>query len=118
MNEEITPLQTDLASFVKLGKADFIGKAALAAPAEPDIIRVGLEITGRGIVREACPLYAGGDQVGQSTSGTHCPFLGKAVAMALIDRAYSQAGTELEAEVRGRRIPVRVVPLPFYKRAK
>ena len=73
-------------------------------------------MTGRGIAREGCPVYDGGRQVGVVTSGTHCPFLGKALAMGLIDAKYAAVGTALEADVRGRRVAVEIVPLPFYKR--
>ena len=78
---------------------------------------MGLKVTGRGIVREHCDLYLpGGGKVGHTTSGTHCPFLGKALAMGLIDAKHAAVGTALEADVRGRRVAVEIVPLPFYKR--
>lgn len=118
MDDTITPLETGLGSFVKMGKEDFIGKAALEAKGEPTKTRVGLRVSGRGIVREACPIYQGDTLVGQSTSGTHCPFLGYPAAMALVDKSVSEPGTCLEAEVRGRRVAVEVLPLPFYKRPK
>jgi len=38
--------------------------------------------------------------------------------MALLETGYAKPGTKLEADVRGRRIEVEVIPLPFYKRAK
>ena len=64
-----------------------------------------------------CLLYTSGqEKIGQTTSGTHCPYLGKAVAMALLDAKHAKEGTELEVEVRGRRIGAKIVPLPFYKR--
>lgn len=116
MNEEITPMEAGLGFAVKMNKEDFIGKAALAAAEEPLRLRVGLKVEGKGIVREEAPLYAEGNEVGRSTSGTHCPYLGGAYAMALVDRTYTQVGQKLEAEVRGRRIPVEVVAMPFYKR--
>lgn len=79
-------------------------------------VRVGLEVTGRGIVREHQDVFLGQEKIGQTTSGTHCPYLGKAVAMALLDAKHAKEGTELEVEVRGRRIGAKIVPLPFYKR--
>ena len=116
MDDTVTPFETDLGVFVKMDKADFIGKQALAAKGEPQITRVGLKVTGRGIVREHCALYQNGQLVGQTTSGTHCPFIGGAIAMALVDKSASLVGTALEADVRGRRIAVEVIPTPFYKR--
>lgn len=116
MDEEISPLEAGLGFGVKLGKDEFIGRDALIAKGEPQRVRVGLEVTGRGIVREHQPLYVGATEIGHSTSGTHCPYLGKPVAMALIDRAYSAIGTEIEADVRGRRVACKVVPYVFYKK--
>lgn len=116
MDEDISPLETGLDFSVKMNKEDFVGKAALLARGEPAITRVGLKVTGRGIVREHCDLYLDGEKVGCATSGTHCPYLGYPAAMALVDKAAAEAGTEMEADVRGRRVEVEVVPLPFYKR--
>ena len=53
-----------------------------------------------------------------TTSGTHLPYLGGAYAMALVDSRYTQVGTTVEVDVRGRRVGAEIVPLPFYKRAK
>ena len=118
MDDTVSPLETDLGAFVKLDKDDFIGKEALIAAGEPKRARIGLKVTGRGIVREHCPVFAGDMQIGMTTSGTHCPFIGMPVAMALVDSAYSEIGTEVEVEVRGRKVTAEVVPLPFYKRPK
>lgn len=118
MDVKITPLETGLGFAVKLEKEDFIGKAGITAKGMPQRIRVGLNITGRGIAREHCPVYLGDKMIGTTTSGTHCPYLGRPVAMALIDTTHSAIGTEVEVEVRGRRITAEVTALPFYKREK
>ena len=118
MDDTVSPLETDLGAFVKLDKDDFIGKEALIAAGEPKRARIGLKVTGRGIVREHCPVFKGDMQIGMTTSGTHCPFIGMPVAMALVDSAYSEIGTEVEVEVRGRKVTAEVVTLPFYKRPK
>lgn len=118
MDDTVSPLETDLGVFVKLEKEDFIGKDALVAAGEPTRCRVGLKVTGRGIVREHCPLYVGDVQIGMTTSGTHCPFIGMPVAMALVDKAYGEIGTVVEADVRGRKVTAEVIALPFYKRPK
>ena len=118
MDDTVTPLETDLGFFVKLDKADFIGKDALVAAGEPKRCRVGLKVTGRGIAREHYPVYVGDQQIGMTTSGTHCPFIGMPVAMALVDKAYGEIGTEVEIEIRGRKVTAEVIPLPFYKRPK
>lgn len=51
MDETVTPLEAGLDFGVKLQKAEFIGKDALVAAGAPQRVRVGLEVTGRGIVR-------------------------------------------------------------------
>ncbi len=116
MDEAVSPLEAGLDFAVKLGKSDFIGKDALVAAGQPKRVRVGLAVTGRGIIREHQDIYIGERKIGQSTSGTHCPYLGKAVAMAMVDAADAAVGTAVEADVRGRRVAAEIVPLPFYKR--
>ena len=118
LSAEITPLEAGLDFAVKLGKEDFIGRAALVEKGEPAIRRVGLRVPGRGIIREEAPVFAGNVQIGRTTSGTMLPFVGYAGAMALVDTAYAAPGTQVEAEVRGRRVPAEIVPLPFYKSQK
>ena len=115
MSDDISPLEAGLSFAVKMAKPDFIGKAALLAKGEPQRIRVGLKVTGRGIVREHCPVFFNGEQVGETTSGTHLPYLNGAYAMALVSLPASALGTAVEAEVRGRRIAMEIVKLPFYK---
>ena len=116
MDDTISPLETGLGFAVKMEKEKFIGKAGIITRGMPKRARVGLNITGRGIAREACPVYVGEEQIGATTSGTHCPYLGRPIAMAIVSSVYSEIGTQLEVDVRGRRITAEVVALPFYKR--
>lgn len=118
MDDTITPLETGLSFAVKMKKADFIGKAAIEALGEPKRARVGLKVTGRGIIREQAAVYADGEEIGVTTSGTHVPYLGYPVAMVLVKKEYALPGTAVEADVRGRRVAAEIVPLPFYKRTK
>ena len=117
MDETVSPLETGLGFAVKLDKANFVGRQALLDRQPAAVTRIGLAVTGRGIVREDAPLFLDGRQVGKTTSGTHCPFLGRAVAMALVETSAAALGTALIAHVRGREIPVEVIPLPFYKKS-
>ena len=116
LSPSINPYEAGLGIFVKLEKPDFIGKAALERARPVSRRRVGLQMTGRGIAREGCPVYDGGRQVGVVTSGTHCPWVGQAVALALVDAAYKEPGTPLQVDVRGRRVDAQVVKTPFYRR--
>lgn len=116
MDDSVSPLETGLGFAVKMEKPDFIGKSGIISRGTPKVTRVGLHITGRGIAREGCPVYLGEKLLGTTTSGTHCPFLNHPVAMALLPIKYSEVGTKVEVEVRGRRIAAEIIPLPFYKR--
>ena len=118
MDDEVSPRETGLGFFVKMKKDNFIGKKALEEKGDPAVKRVGLKVTGRGIVREHAGVFAGEEKVGHTTSGTFIPSQNAALAMAIIDKAYAEPGTKLEAEVRNKKVEVEVVKLPFYKREK
>ena len=60
MNDDVTPLETGLNFAVKMKKDDFIGKSAMEEAGAPKIKRVGLKVTGRGIIREDQTVYAEG----------------------------------------------------------
>lgn len=116
MDDAITPFETGLGNYVKMQKPDFIGRKALEEKGEPKIARFGLEMTGRGIAREHCDVYLGEAKIGHTTSGTFCPFLSRAVAMALLEKEGLALDSQVEVDVRGRRIAAKIVPLPFYKK--
>lgn len=118
MNENISPLEAGLGFAVKMNKSDFIGKQGLIERGEPTKSRVGLKITGRGIARENCPVFYNDREIGRTTSGTHSPYLGYPIAMALIDKDFIKVGANLQVEVRGKRISAEIVSLPFYKLTK
>lgn len=114
MNDDISPKEAGLPC--KLDGKDFIGRDAIIARGTPKFRRVGLKVTGRGIVREHCDIYdPAGKKIGFTTSGTLCPYLGYAVAMGYLETEEIQEGRKLEADVRGRKIAVELVPMPFYK---
>lgn len=116
LSDTISPLTAGLGFFVKMDKPDFIGKAALEAAGTPTTRRVGLKAVGRGILREHQDVYADGRVIGRTTSGTHCPYVGYAAAMAIVETQYREPGTRVEVDVRGRRVEAEVVRMPFYKK--
>jgi aminomethyltransferase len=117
MDDTVTPFEAGLGSAVNMGKDDFIGKKALIGKENPQRKRVGLNVTGRGIARGGEDIFdANGRVCGKTTSGTFCPYIDRAVAMALVETGSAETGAKLEVDVRGRRIGVEVCPLPFYKK--
>lgn len=115
LSDDIFLNEVGLGFAIKMAKDTFIGKDALLAHT-PEYARLGAKVVGKGIVREHCDIYSGDELVGVSTSGTHCPTLGYPVCMIRIKKGYEDK--PLEADVRGRRIALEIVPMPFYKRAK
>ncbi len=121
LTEEITPVQAGLSWALKLNKPDFLGKAALAAQRERDEYSriVGIVMEGRAPAREGYPVLLDGRQVGEVRSGSIAPSVGnKNIATALVAPEVATDGTELVVTIRGTSHAARVVPLPFYKRAK
>lgn len=119
LSPSISPLEAGLSGFVKWDKPEgFIGRGALWAVKEaggPARRLVGLKPQG-GIARAGHVLGRGEDAEGTVTSGTYSPTLEEPIALALVPRGWAPVGTELWIEIRGRRVPARVVKLPFYRR--
>ena len=85
--------------------------------------RVGLQPAGKAPVRAGAELFAaetGGEAIGAVTSGGFGPSAGAPVAMGYVPSAMAAPGTQLYAEVRGKRLEMSVAALPFvpstYKR--
>ncbi len=125
LGPETSPFEARVGWAVKLNRPDMVGYEALSAAAAGAVRRrlVGFFVEG-GIAREGAPVFAGGSaqigeavrQVGNVTSGSHSPTLGRAVAMAIIERDAGEGPFEIE--VRGKRRSAVVTNLPFYvKRA-
>jgi aminomethyltransferase len=118
INETTTPLEAGLGWVVHLdSNGDFIGRSVLeqqkAAGVEKRL--VGLEMQGRHIARHGYPVMYEGQSVGEVTSGTLSPTLGKAIALAYVPTQLSKIGRQLEVEIRGKNYPAVVVKKPFYR---
>ena len=119
------PFAAGLGPVVALSKdGDFVGKAALAAKKEAGAGStagrklVGLKGLGRRAGRGHYPVLKDGNTVGEVTSGQPSPTLGYPVAMAYVDVEFTEPGTALDIDLRGKTEPFEVVALPFYKRQK
>jgi aminomethyltransferase len=76
--------------------------------------RVGLIGRERAPVREGASIVAAdGTPLGKVTSGTLGPTVNTPIAMAYLPTAFAALGTEVFADVRGKRLPMTVSPLPF-----
>jgi aminomethyltransferase len=120
LGEDIDPLQAGLGWAVKLDKGDFLGREALLKRKEDPTRRqrVGLELTGKRAAREGALVLDGEREIGKVTSGAPSPTLGKSIAMAYVDPAFTAAGTAVSVDIRGTKEAATVVALPFYRRPK
>ena len=101
------------------GAETILSQLASGAPRR----RVGLKPEGRAPVREGAALFADAtsrERIGSVTSGGFGPSLNAPVAMGYLPSASARPDTQVFAEVRGQRLPLRVVATPFvpntYKR--
>jgi aminomethyltransferase len=122
MDETTTLVEAGLGWIVALddAKGDFNGREVLAEQKASGTRTklVGFEVVGRGIARHGHPVLLGGETVGAVTSGSYAPFLKKNIGLCYLPSAGAAVGTEFDVDIRGRRVPARVVPTPFYKRPR
>ncbi len=120
MDEDTNPWEVGLDWVVTLDDgADFVGREALVRLKEAGASRelVCLKATERGIMRSHCAILHSGEEVGNVTSGGYSPTLGISIGMGFVPPELASPGTELTVDVRGKPLPVQVVPRPFYKRS-
>jgi aminomethyltransferase len=114
----ITPLQAGLGWVVAWSKPEgFRGRAALEREKAAGVTRrlVGLATEGRQPPRTGAAVLLAGQVVGEVTSGNFSPVLGHGIALAFGPPDLA-AGAAVELDLRGRRLPAEVVPLPFVEK--
>ena len=120
LGEAINPFQAGLSFAVNLEGREFIGSKALERFAEDKSqpVRVGLQVEGKRVPRQGCPVLHDEKIVGEVTSGTFSPTFERSIAMAYVRPTAQAVGTHLAVDIRGTQHVATVVPLPFYKRGK
>ena len=119
LDDQTTPIEAGLKWLVKLAKdGDFLGRDVLARQQTEGTDRklVGFTIDERAIPRHGYGVIYGDVQVGEVRSGTMSPTLAIPIGTCYLPSAAAVEGTKFEVEIRGKRLPARVVRLPFYKR--
>ncbi|ODP99503.1 glycine cleavage system protein T [Salinivibrio sp. SS3] len=119
-----TPVEATLIwAISKVRRAD--GERAGGFPGEGKILeqiatkavsrkRIGLVGQSKAPVREGSKLFDSDDnEIGVVTSGTFGPTKGMPVAMGYLPPAFITPGTEVYAEVRGKKLPMTVEKMPF-----
>lgn len=121
--EKTDPFSAGLGFAVNLDGRDFPGAEELRTRRDAsDCRRVGLVFESRRAARggdHVMEIQNGTDTVcGEITSGSFSPTCERGIALALVDRAVVGQECELEVLVRGVRLPVKIVSLPFYRRPR
>jgi aminomethyltransferase len=113
---EITPIEAGIGWVVKDKKEDFIGKQVLLSQKTNGTSRkiVGIELLDKGILRENFKIIQNGKEIGYITSGTFSPLYKKSIGLAMMDIEYSNIGTQIDVNIRGRNAKAVVVKTPFY----
>ncbi len=118
LDETTTPLEAGLEWVTKFSKGTFLGREALLRQKQEGIKRrlVGLELVEPGIARSHYLIFKQDRSLGEVTSGTKSPTLGRSIALGYVSVEEAGMGNTVEVEIRGRRVGARIVPLPFYCR--
>ncbi len=121
LDENHGPLGAGLGKFVAFGKGThFVGNRALMEERETGLRAklIGLEMLERGIARTGHKVFdeSGAKELGYITTGSYTPTLEKNLAMAYVPVDYSQRGTKVTVDIRGKKVLAEIVKMPFYRR--
>jgi aminomethyltransferase len=115
INDETSPIEAGLGWITKFNK-DFVMRDYHLKIKENGSTKklVGFELIDRGIPRQHYKITdATGNEIGEVTSGTQSPSLGKAIGMGYVASEFSKSGSEIYIEIREKILKAVVVKLPF-----
>jgi glycine cleavage system T protein (aminomethyltransferase) len=119
LSPEHNPIEAGLGFFVDLKKPKFVGREALADAKEkgtPNRL-VAFRMKSKGPPpRPHYSVWREGERIGEVTSGSLSPSLNEGIGMAYVASAQAKAGTEIEIEVRDRKLPAIIEKKPLYKK--
>jgi aminomethyltransferase len=120
LSDTTTPLEAGLDWVVKFDAGNFIGKEALLRQRAAGLTRklVGFEMRDRGIARHGYAIsdVQTGERLGEVTSGTVGPSVGKNIGMGYVPQSHAQPGTRIVIDCRGKPAQAEVIKGPFYRR--
>ncbi|MBU3823109.1 glycine cleavage system aminomethyltransferase GcvT [Flavobacteriaceae bacterium XHP0103] len=117
IDDTTSPIEAGLGWITKFTK-EFTNWEALKKEKEvgPKRKLVGFELDERGIPRHGYDIVdAEGHKIGEVTSGTMSPSLGKGIGLGYVPTAFSKTGSKIYIQIRKNAIPATIVKLPFYK---
>ncbi|MBC5775327.1 glycine cleavage system aminomethyltransferase GcvT [Pontibacter sp. KCTC 32443] len=118
INDTTSPLEAGLGWITKFDK-EFTNSENLKAQKEAGVKRklVGFEMLEKAIPRAHYEIVnEAGEQIGEVTSGTMSPSMGKGIGMGYVTTEYSKPGTEIFIRVRNKDMKGQIVKLPILKK--
>ena len=115
ISDSSSPLEAGLGWITKFNK-DFVGRPVLELQKKEGVKRklVGFEMQEKGIPRHGYEIAdASGTTIGEVTSGTQSPSLGKAIGLGYVTEAFSHQGSTVYIKIRDKQLRAVVVNLPF-----
>lgn len=118
INDETSPIEAGLGWITKFTKdfikSDYHKKLKEEGPAKK---LVGFEMIDRGIPRQHYMIEdAEGNTIGEVTSGTQSPTLGKAIGLGYVKAGFSKPGNEIFINVRDKKLKAQVCKIPFLQK--
>ncbi|MBI4227633.1 MAG: glycine cleavage system aminomethyltransferase GcvT [Candidatus Omnitrophica bacterium] len=116
IDETTTPFEVGIGRTVAFSKPDFIGRAALWRQSQEGLRRrlVGFVMDEPGVPRQGYPIQRRDATIGQVTSGTHAPTLGRNIGLGYVTIEASEPGATVMVVIHQRPTRATVVQLPFY----
>ncbi len=121
IDETTNPIEAGLERFVAMEASDFCGANELRriAGAGPERRLAGFRTLQRGAMpRQHAPILADGETVGEVTSGGFSPSLDTNIGLGYVPARFADLGRQLHVDVRGRRVEIETVAVPFYTRPR
>ena len=120
LSPERNPIEAGLGFFVDLNKSNFTGRDVLRNAKEngsPERL-VAFRMKSKGPPpRPHYSVWREGERIGEVTSGSLSPSLNEGIGMAYVASAHVKVGTEIEIEVRDRKLPAVIEKKPLYKKS-
>ena len=117
IDDSTSPIEAGLSWICKFNKS-FTNSEALEDEKrrQPERKLIGFELDDRGIPRQGYDIVdSNGRIIGQVTSGTMSPSLGKGIGMGYVPTVFADPGSKINIQIRKKTIPATVVKTPFYK---
>jgi glycine cleavage system T protein len=117
LQHETSPYDVGLDRLVRLDKAEFHGREALAAEAESPPNRFVTLVVDGPVPERGAVVTGDGERVGTVTSPCASPTLGKVIGLTVLGADVAD-GEAVEVAVEGGSVPATVAPTPLYDTEK